>query len=432
MSADSPILRVNDLKKYYERSGGVLDSVLGGPSDVRAVDGVDLTVRDGETVAVVGESGCGKSTLARTVLNLETVTGGTIEFRGDDITGLSGSDMRPYRREMQMVFQDPLASLNPRKTVRDILTTPMAVHDIGDSQADRVERAKDLLERVGLKDSHIDRYPHQFSGGQQQRVGIARALAVEPELIVADEPVSALDVSVQAQLLGLLDELKTELGLSLLFISHDLSVVQQVADRVAVMYLGEIVEVAPTRELFANPQHPYTQALLSAVPRIDPDNREDRVLLEGTVPSPANPPAGCRFHTRCPQVIPGDGWQGSQEAFRDAFRFRSRVEAGELDAEAARTRLESEGQDASDDAVADYLVESSLDHEVDALPADAANAVTEAARALVDDDEERAVDVVQDAFPSPCAGDPPEASVIDTDHTAACHRLTDDYPDTPE
>ncbi|MFB9808403.1 ABC transporter ATP-binding protein [Haladaptatus pallidirubidus] len=289
-TGSEPLLTVRGLKKYFDQSNGVLDRLVGDTGHVRAVDGVDLTVHEGETLAIVGESGCGKSTLGRTVLNLHDATAGSVTYHGEDITELSAGEMRPHRRNLQMIFQDPLASLNPRQTVGEILTAPMEVHGIGADGEERLERAKELLERVGLKPAHIERYPNQFSGGQQQRVGIARALSLEPELIIADEPVSALDVSVQAQILNLLDELQDEFGLSLVFIAHNLSVVRHVADRVAVMYLGQIVETAPVAELYDNPQHPYTKSLLSAVPRIDPGDRDERIILEGTVPSPLNPP----------------------------------------------------------------------------------------------------------------------------------------------
>jgi peptide/nickel transport system ATP-binding protein len=428
---DDPILEAEGLKKHFDQSDGFLDRILGGDSTVKAVDGVDLTLQEGETLAVVGESGCGKSTLGQTLLNLHSATEGTVRFRGEEITGLSGREMRPYRRRMQMVFQDPLASLNPRQTVGDIITAPMEVHDIGDSTAERRERAEELLDRVGLKPAHFDRYPGQFSGGQQQRVGIARALAVEPELIVADEPVSALDVSVQAQILNLLDELREELGLSLLFITHDLSVVQQVADRVAVMYLGEVVETAPVDDLFADPRHPYTKSLLSAVPRIDPAARSERVILEGTVPSPIDPPAGCRFHTRCPAVIPGADWSADQPSFRRAFTFRTRVEAGELDPAAVRDRLDAEGRDADDAAVAKRLVETALPGSVDELPAEAAEAVQQAATQVAAGDEEAAAETVRTAFPSPCVSERPRTVAPAATRTAACHRVDPERPAEP-
>jgi peptide/nickel transport system ATP-binding protein len=418
-----PILAADALKKHFDQSEGFLDRLLGGANTVKAVDGVDLELVEGETLAVVGESGCGKSTLGQTLLNLHTATDGSVRFRGEELTGLSDREMRPYRRRMQMIFQDPLASLNPRQTVGDIVTAPMEVHDIGDDEADRLDRAENLLERVGLEAAHVDRYPSQFSGGQQQRVGVARALSVEPELIVADEPVSALDVSVQAQILQLLQELQDELGLSLLFITHDLSVVHQVADRVAVMYLGEIVETGPVRELFNDPEHPYTKSLLSAVPRIDPSARQDRIILEGTVPSPIDPPAGCRFHTRCPAVIPDPDWSGSQPAFRRAFTFRNRIEAGELDPAAVRSRLKAEFGDVDEGAVAERLIGDALPGDLSELPETAAEPIRTAATQIAGGDENGAIETVQAAFPSPCVDETPRTVDPGPDRTAACHRV---------
>jgi len=421
------VLEAEGVKKHFEQSDGFVDKLFGASGSVKAVDGVDLEVRSGETLAVVGESGCGKSTLGQTLLNLHEATAGTVRFRGDDISGLSGKQMRPYRKELQMVFQDPLASLNPRQTVGDIVTAPMEVHGIGESDADRLERAEGLLERVGLKQSHIDRYPSQFSGGQQQRVGIARALAVEPDVIVADEPVSALDVSVQAQILNLMEDLQDELGLSLVFIAHDLSVVRQVADRVAVMYLGEVVEIAPTDELFEDPKHPYTKSLLSAVPRIDPSARTDRVVLRGSVPSPIDPPSGCHFHTRCPAVVPGEGWDGDQETFRSAFTFRNRVEDGNLEVEVVRDRLEVDRGRVTDDDVAARIVETTLPGDLEDLPADAAECVREAARLVVDGQDDEAAALLREACPSPCAGDHPAQVDVGEGRRAACHRVDPAY-----
>jgi peptide/nickel transport system ATP-binding protein len=422
------VLVAEDLKKHFDQSNGLVDRLLGTGGTVRAVDGVDLAVREGETLAVVGESGCGKSTLGQTLLNLHTPTDGTIWYRGDDITGLDDRSMRSYRRKMQMVFQDPLASLNPRQTVGEIVTAPMAVHDIGESAADRRRRAETLLDRVGLEPAHAERYPGQFSGGQQQRVGIARALSVDPDLIVADEPVSALDVSVQAQILNLLQELQSDLGVAILFITHDLSVVRQVADRVAVMYLGEIVETAPVEELFSTPRHPYTKSLLSAVPRIDPSARTDRVVLRGTVPSPIDPPAGCRFHTRCPEVIPGEAWPGDQSSFRRAFTFRTRVEADELEPEAVRERLAADGGDPDETAVAERLVETAVPGEVGGLPETAQSVIHDAAVAVTAGDTQEAIELVRGLCPSPCVEDTPTTVDRGHDRTIACHRVDPDHP----
>jgi len=293
------LLEVENLAKHYPvRRGLVMAKTVG---TVRAVDGISFSLQRGETLALVGESGCGKSTTARLVLRLIEPTTGSIRFEGTDITTLAGAPLRRLRRRMQIVFQDPFASLNPRMTVGDILEEPLIVHDIGDRTARRA-RVAELLDVVGLAQYHAQRYPHEFSGGQRQRIGIARALAVEPALVVCDEPVSALDVSIQAQVINLLKDLQGRLGLSYLFIAHDLAVVKHTANRIAVMYLGRIVEVANKETLFENPRHPYTRTLLSAIPRPDPRRRGNRQLPGGDVPSPMDPPPGCHFNTRCPFV----------------------------------------------------------------------------------------------------------------------------------
>jgi len=301
-SENNVLLRVENLKKHFPITRGmILQREVGA---VKAVDGISFDIMEGETLGLVGESGCGKSTTGRTILRLHDPTDGKVFLRGENLADLPRDRMRRYRRDMQIIFQDPYASLNPRMTVGSIVAEPLEVHGIGNG-TERRQRVQDLLALVGLNPYFINRYPHEFSGGQRQRIGVARALALEPEFIVCDEPISALDVSIQAQVVNLLQELQEKLGLTYLFIAHDLSMVRHISDRVAVMYLGKIMELAPRDELYNDPLHPYTQALLSAVPIPDPikERKRQRIILEGDVPSPANPPSGCQFHTRCPLAV---------------------------------------------------------------------------------------------------------------------------------
>ena len=302
MSTLEPILRVENLVKHFEVGGGLFG---GRPAVVKAVDGVSFEIGRGETLGLVGESGCGKTTTGRCILRLEPPTGGRVIFEGRDLSTLSDAELRGMRRRMQVIFQDPYSSLNPRMTVGQIIAEPLAVHRIVPDRAARAARVQDLLRHAGLLPAMARRYPHELSGGQRQRVGIARALAMEPSLIICDEPVSALDVSIQAQIINLLEELQAEFGLTYLFVAHDLSVVRHISDRVAVMYLGKIVEITDRKSLYEDPLHPYTKALLSAVPIPDPvvEARREQVVLGGEVPSPLNPPSGCVFHPRCPIAV---------------------------------------------------------------------------------------------------------------------------------
>jgi len=299
--ADEYLLEISHLKKYFPIKKGLLSKTVGF---VKAVNDVSLKIRRGETLGLVGESGCGKTTVGRSILRLIEPTSGSVKFEGREITDLSTTEMRHLRREMQIIFQDPYSSLNPRITIGGMLGEIIKFHGLRKSESDVRKRVAELLEIVGLRAEYARRYPHEFSGGQRQRIGIARALSVEPKFIVCDEPVSALDVSIQSQVINLLEDLQREFGLTYLFIAHDLSVVEHISDRVAVMYLGEIVETAPAKELYSNPKHPYTQALLSAVPIPDPRRKQQRIILTGDVPSPANLPSGCHFHPRCPKAMP--------------------------------------------------------------------------------------------------------------------------------
>ena len=304
-----PLVKVRNLKKHFPiNSGLIIQRQVGA---VKAVDDISFDVYKGETLGLVGESGCGKSTTGRTVLQLYKPTSGSIEFEGQELTTMKPDELRKMRRRMQMIFQDPFASLNPRMSVGNIIAEPLRVHKVYENKQEMLEFVEDLMQKVGLNPYYVNRYPHEFSGGQRQRIGIARALALKPSFIVADEPISALDVSIQAQVVNLLEDLQSEFNLTYLFIAHDLSMVRHICDRVAVMYLGKIVEFGPIDEVYENPQHPYTHSLLSAVPVPDPDierNRQ-RIILTGDVPSPARPPLGCNFNTRCPVAVPGICYQ---------------------------------------------------------------------------------------------------------------------------
>jgi len=302
-TAAEPLLEVRGLRTYFPISAGVLQRTV---AHVRAVDGVDLTIRQGETLGLVGESGCGKSTLGRSILRLVEPTAGEVLFKGQELTRLSGSEMRRMRREMAMIFQDPFASLDPRQTVGEIVGEPLDIHGLASNRRQRQDRIQELLQVVGMNPNFANRYPHEFSGGQRQRIGIARALAVDPSFIVCDEPISALDVSIQAQIINLLERLQDQFNLTYLFIAHDLSVVKHISDRIAVMYLGKVVEISGANELYRRPKHPYTASLLSAIPIPDPRIEKDRrrIILTGDVPSPVNPPSGCRFRTRCFKAQP--------------------------------------------------------------------------------------------------------------------------------
>jgi peptide/nickel transport system ATP-binding protein len=407
--SSEPLLRVDGLKKYYTSESDFIDRLLGRQKKVKAVDGVSFEIDEGETLGLVGESGCGKSSIGRSILQLREPTAGSVYFKGQDITALSESKLRDLRKEMQIVFQNPRSSLNPRLTVNDIIGEALDIHGI-DGDFSRDARIKELLERVGLTASHANRYPHEFSGGQLQRIGIARALAVDPDFIVCDEPVSALDVSVQAQILNLLKDLQEEFGIAYLFIAHDLSVVEHIADEIAVMYLGEIAEIGTPEELFEPPQHPYTEALLSAIPEPDPLWNGDRILLEGSVPSPIDPPSGCKFHTRCPQVIPPTEYRFEQEEWRAVMSFHHRVreediavEMHDLQNKESRMALRTE-----------------LNLPPSLSDPDAEHVVKNAIGLLVEGESAEAATILNKSFITPCATRKPVLDQTDAGQVA-CH-----------
>ncbi|WP_158854647.1 ABC transporter ATP-binding protein [Halorhabdus sp. CUG00001] len=420
-----PFLEINDLETHYTDG-----SLLNQQPPVRAVDGVSLTVRRGETLGLVGESGCGKTTLGRTLVGLESATAGSVTVDGTDVTELSGENLRDWQRRVGMVFQDPQESLNDRQTVGEIVAEPLDAHD-WQTPADREERVFSLLEQVGLQDEHFYRYPHQFSGGQRQRVGIARALALEPEFLILDEPVSALDVSVQARVINLLEDLQAELGLTSLFIAHDLSLVRHIADRVAVMYLGTVLEVGPTERVFDDPANPYTRSLLSAIPGSSspaPDDL-DRITLRGTPPNPRHPPEGCPFATRCPAKIrpaahPDISAEAlaAIEAFRAVLRERSRASEGLSTRLKRRLGLATSGR-AVDAIVAELFADVGLSPEArDVIDRAATRARTAPGEALT---------LLTEEFGSVCDREPPAAHAVDdTDRTSRClrHRADEESP----
>ena len=420
---DTPLLHVDGLQKYFYENDTILDRLLGQePVAVRAVDGVSFDVYEGETLGLVGESGCGKSTTGETLLRLQEPTEGVVEFEGRNVYDLDGDELLEFRRQAQVVFQDPFSSLDPRMTIGAIVRQPLDVHEVG-TKEERQERVEDLLERVGLSADQLDRYPHEFSGGQRQRIGIARALALEPEFVVLDEPTSALDVSVQAQVLNLLDDLQDEFDLTYLLISHDLSVIRHVCDRVAVMYLGELVEVGPATEIFAEPKHPYTQALLESVPRASTDERHREIeTLSGDVPSPRNPPSGCRFRTRCPKIIPPENLDVDQEVYREVMNLRERIEREEISlavvADGAFVDEDDELDVPADEVPA--FVEGLKRQVLDVrLPLRVETVVDEALANLAENDWESGASVLAQHYESVCERVNPE---LDQEvHPAACH-----------
>ena len=436
MTESEPLLSVQGLKKHYP--GGGLRS---DPSSaVRAVDGISFDIARGETLGLVGESGCGKSTAAKSIVRLEEPTGGEVLFHGgsrggrsrnddgthpNDVTRFHRTEMKTFRREVGMIFQDPASSFDPRMSVGDSIAEPLSVHGLDDGRRRRAV-VEDLLGRVGLAAADYGRYPHEFSGGQKQRLALARALVLNPELIVADEPVSALDMSVQADILGLLDRVQTEFGLSLLFISHDMSVVKEICDRVAVMYLGEIVEVGPTESVFEAPKHPYTEALVSAIPTPDPRTTNRGIELTGSVPDPVDPPDGCRFHTRCHAVVQPPDLDVSRASWRRLLEFRLAIEAGEIDVEAIEERAGTEagGLDGADEggSTAAGRLRAAFD-----LPGTVADPAVEedlaaAIGAVLDGEDARALERLRSTVRTPCERRHPESVDHGGGHASACIR----------
>jgi peptide/nickel transport system ATP-binding protein len=413
-----PLLSVRNLAKQYSVTEGLLGREV---ERVHAVDGVDFDVGRGETLGLVGESGCGKSTVASTTLRLEEPTGGAIRFDGEDVTAYDRRDLERFRRRAQLVFQHATATFNPRMTVGETVAEPLQIHGMADADRRRAI-VEDILERVGLAAEDADRYPHEFSGGQQQRIALARSLVLDPDLLVADEPVSGLDVSVQASVLQLMSDLQAAFGLSILFISHDMGVVREFCDRVAVMYLGEIVERGPVESVFEDPAHPYTEALLETIPEISPTaNAADAATapLSGDVPDPANPPSGCRFHTRCPVVVRPDDLDLDidRERWRAVYDLRLALERGSLDRDAVEERLVAPTDESIRAAVRESfdLPAALADERAEAVLADALDA-------LVAGDAAAAAAHLEDHFVSPCERRTPEPASVERDHDAACLR----------
>ncbi|WP_281247655.1 ABC transporter ATP-binding protein [Haladaptatus litoreus] len=407
-----PLLEVEGLTKHFTNGGGFLSGLFGEEESVRAVEDVSFTIHKGETLGLVGESGCGKSTLARTILRLLTPTDGTVSFKGRDLTELSGEEVRSQRKDMQLIFQDPQSSLDPRMKIGPIVEEPMKAHGMYDSDG-REDRARELLEKVGLDPQHYNRHPHAFSGGQRQRVNLARALSVNPDFIVCDEPVSALDVSIQAQVLNTMRSLQDEFGLTYLFIAHDLSVIRHISDRVAVMYLGQLVELADKEELYENPQHPYTQALLESIPVPDPRETGTRGVLEGDVPSPIEPPSGCRFRTRCPKLIAPAEYDLSPEEWERTRGFLRAVQRRSFEP-TGESEIVVEFFDGNvPDGEAGRIIESAIDQ-------------------ILADDWDSAKERLTESFAekSICAKQIPDYQVPAEygtgPHAAACHRHRDD------
>ncbi|MGQ3721028.1 ABC transporter ATP-binding protein [Natrialba aegyptia] len=428
---EAPLLSVRNLTKHYPITTGLRSKEVGR---VRAVDGIDFDVYPGETVGIVGESGCGKSTAASSLIRLEEPTEGTVRFDGEDITQYDQAELKAFRRRVQMIFQDPESSFDPRMSIGEAIAEPLAVQGLSDASRRR-EIVADLLERVGLAAGDADRYPHELSGGQKQRVGLARALSMNPDMIIADEPVSALDVSIQSEILALMTDLQETFGLSILLISHNLAVIRQICDRVAVMYLGEIVELGTASEVFTNPQHPYTRALLASIPTADPTDRGMGIELTGDVPSPSNPPTGCRFHTRCPELIQPENYEFEQSTWRRVMDLRQKLDQGTVDVDAIREGVvtERESDETPDDVSAtetkarlrdEFAIPQSLDDS-------RAESVLDAALdELVSGNPAAARERLATEFATPCESQSPTLEDTTAGQTASCLRLENELPPT--
>ncbi|GAA0469904.1 ABC transporter ATP-binding protein [Halococcus dombrowskii] len=419
--SDDTLLSVHDLTKHYPITEGLLAREVGR---VRAVDGISFDIRRGETLGLVGESGCGKSTAARSLLRLETPTDGEIRFDGEIVGNQTDDERKRFRRQTGIIFQDPTSSFDPRLSIGESVAEPLALHGLRDHDRRR-SLVETMLAEVGLSADDYDRYPHELSGGQKQRVALARALVSNPELLVADEPVSALDVSVEAEILALIERLQTTFGLSILLISHDMSVVRDVCDRVAVMYLGEIVERGPTEAVFADPQHPYTRALLASMPTPDPTRRGERAELSGTVPDPADPPPGCRFHTRCPAVIQPPDYDFDQQVWRGILDLRIALRNRTLDTERLRTRLVTEGDAEHADEISGAELRTAIRADYD-IPeelhdANAEQVLSAALADIVAGELETAEERLGESFATVCCREQPALEETDTGHQVACH-----------
>lgn len=421
---DEPLLQVENLEKHFPITAGVLKREVGA---VRAVDGISFTVDRGETFGLVGESGCGKSTAAKTIMHLLKPTGGRVRFDGVDVSDMDKEQRRSFRRRAQMIFQDPDSSFDPRMSIGESVAEPLRVNGMTDRERRR-EIVAHLLDRVGLEPKDAERYPHEFSGGQKQRIGLARALSVNPDLLVADEPVSALDVSIQAEILSLMDELQDEFDLGILIISHNLGVIREICDDVGVMYVGELAERGPTKEIFDDPQHPYTRALLSSIPQPDPTYEREGIELTGDVPSPSDPPPGCRFHTRCPEVIQPESLSLEQSEWRRVMDFAQRVYSRRIDPDAIRESVVTMDDSIEDPAEVELDRFGTRLREEFGIPSQLSDpsveTILEEAIGQVDQGAlDEAADNLEEALPTSCRTEVPEEIAVTDEHVATCHLI---------